>query len=147
SLIEVELKRRHDLIPALVSTLTGLREHEASLQTALASLRAQQAATPPGVTGPDFQGLAASLRVVAENYPELKTQAEFARLHTELVTTEQRVALARTYYNDTATYFATRLEQVPDRWVARLGRMQPAPLLAASDFERAEVRVHFADGE
>lgn len=147
SLIEVELKRRHDLIPALVGTLTGLREHEASLQTALARLRAQQAATPPGVAGPDFQGLAASLRVVAENYPELKTQAEFARLHTELVTTEQRVALARTYYNDTATYFATRLEQVPDRWVARLGRMQPATLLAASDFERAEVRVRFADGE
>jgi len=85
------------------------------------------------------------LRAVVEKYPELKTQSEFARLQTELVTTEQRVALARTYYNDTATHFATRLEQVPDRWVARLGRMQPAPLLAASDFERAAVHVRLAD--
>ncbi len=146
SLIEVELKRRHDLVPALVNTLGGLRTHEASLQTALAQLRAQQTATPPGVAGPDFHGLAASLRVVAERYPQLTAQPEFSRLHTELVTTEQRIALARTYYNDTATHFTTRLEQVPDRWVARLGRMQPAPLLAASDFERAEVRVQFADG-
>lgn len=147
SLIEVELKRRHDLIPALVATLDGLRAHEQTVQTALARLRAQSVATPPGVAGPDFQGLAASLRVVGESYPELKAQPNFARLHAELVTTEQRVALARTYYNDTATHFATRLERVPDRWVARLGRMQPAPLLAASDFERAEVRVHFADGD
>ncbi len=146
SLIEVELKRRHDLIPALAGALAGLRAHETSLQTALAQLRAQQAATPPGVAGPDFHGLASSLRAVAEGYPELSAQPEFSRLHTELVTTEQRIALARTYYNDTATHFATRLEQVPDRWVARLGRMQPAPLLAASDFERAEVRVQFADG-
>ncbi|MBI2513341.1 MAG: LemA family protein [Opitutae bacterium] len=147
SLIDVELKRRHDLIPALVAALDGLRAHEQTVQTALARFRAQSVATPPGVAGPDFQGLAASLRVVAENYPELKTQPNFARLHAELVTTEQRVALARTYYNDTATHFATRLERVPDRWVARLGRMQPAPLLAASDFERAEVRVRFADGD
>jgi len=145
SLIEVELKRRHDLIPSLVRVLDGLRGHEQALQTALARLRAQGAATPPGVTGPDFQGLAASLRAVAESYPTLKTQPEFSRLQAELVTTEQRVALARTYYNDTATHFATRLEQVPDRWVARLGRMRPAALLAASDFERAEVRVRFAD--
>lgn len=147
SLIEVELKRRHDLIPALAGALDGLRAHEQTVQAALARLRAQNAATPPGVTGPDFQGLAAPLRAVAENYPQLKAQPEFARLHAELVTTEQRVALARTYYNDTATHFATRLERVPDRWVARLGHMESAPLLAASDFERAEVRVRFADGD
>lgn len=145
SLIEVELKRRHDLIPALVRVLDGLSTHEQSLQSAVALLRAQQTATAPGVAGPEFGGLAATLRAVVEKYPELKTQPEFARLQTELVTTEQRVALARTYYNDTATHFATRLEQVPDRWVARLGRMQPAPLLAASDFERAAVHVRLAD--
>lgn len=146
SLIDVELKRRHDLIPALVRVLDGLRTHEQSLQTALAHLRAQQAATPPGVVGPDFGGLAATLRSVAEKYPELKTQREFSRLQTELVTTEQRIALARTYYNDTATHFATRLQRVPDGWVARLGRMQPAPLLAAGDFERAAVPVRLAEG-
>ncbi len=144
SLIDVQLKRRHDLIPGLVATLTALRDHEASLQTALAALRAQATATPPGVAGPDHHGLARELRVVAERYPELKSAPEFRRLADDLVATEQRLALTRSYYNDIATHFATRLEIVPDRWVAALARMQPAPLLGAADFERAAVTVDFA---
>lgn len=143
SLIDVQLKRRHDLIPALVAALGGLREHEATVQTALAAARAQALATPPGIDGPDYQGLARSLRAVGERYPELNAAPAFRRLHDELVQTEQRIALARSYYNDIATHFATRLEQVPDRWVAALGRMQPRPLLGAADFERAAVSVDF----
>jgi hypothetical protein len=65
-------------------------------------------------------------------------------LHRELVETEQRIALARTYYNDIATHYATRLEIVPDRFVARLRGLRPEPLLAAADFERAPVEVKFA---
>lgn len=78
-----------------------------------------------------------ALRAVVEKYPELIAQESFARLQRELVETEQRIALARTYYNDIATQFATRLEQVPDRWVARLGAMRPEALLQAEGFERA----------
>lgn len=141
SLIDVQLKRRHDLIPALVAALGALRDHEATVQTALAAARAQALATPPGVDGPDYQGLARSLRVVNERYPELSAAPAFRRLHDELVQTEQRIALARSYYNDIATQFATRLERVPDRWVSALGRMQPQPLLGAADFERAAVTV------
>jgi hypothetical protein len=144
SLVDVQLKRRHDLIPGLVAACAGLAGHEASTQTALASLRAQQQATPPGVAGPDFTGLAGPLRAVIEDHPDLVAQEGFARLHRELVATEQRVALARTYYNDIATAFATRLERIPDRWVARLGRMRPPPLLGATDFERASVPLNFA---
>jgi hypothetical protein len=62
-------------------------------------------------------------------------------LHRELVTTEQRIALARGYYNDIATNYATRLERVPDCWVARLRTLMPEPLLAAAEFERAAVPV------
>ena len=58
--------------------------------------------------------------------------------------TEQRIALARAYYNDIATEFANRLEIVPDRWVAGLVHMQPEPLFQATDFERAAVKVDFA---
>lgn len=144
SLIDVQLKRRHDLIPGLVATLTALRDHESSVQTALAALRTQATATPPGVAGPDHHGLARELRAVAERYPELKTAPEFRRLADELIATEQRLALARAYYNDIATHFATRLEIVPDRWVAALVAMKPAPLLGAADFERAPVVVDFA---
>jgi hypothetical protein len=141
SLIEVQLKRRHDLIPRLVAVVAGVKDHEAQVQTALAALRAQAMATPIGVAGPDFTGLAVSIRAVAEAYPELKAQESFAALQNQLVETEQRVALARAYYNDIATQWATRLEIIPDRWVAALGSMKPEPLLVASDFERAAVNV------
>lgn len=144
SLIDVQLKRRHDLIPRLVSTLAAWRGHEAETQAALAALRTQAIATPPGVAGPDYHGLARSVTAVVERYPELGAAPGFRKLHEELVRTEQRIALARAYYNDIATQFATRLEQVPDRWVAALGRMKPAPLLGAEDFERAPVRVDLA---
>lgn len=144
SLVEVQLKRRHDLIPSLVATLTALRDHESTVQTALAALRAQATATPPGVAGPDHQGLARELRAVVERYPELRSAPEFRRLADELISTEQRIALARAYYNDIATQFATRLEILPDRWVAALARMKAPPLLGAADFERAPVSVDFA---
>ncbi len=141
SLIDIQLKRRHDLIPQLTSVVSALGTHEKEVQAAVAALRTQAQATAPGVSGPDFAGVSATLRVVVEAYPQLVTQEAFAKLHRELVDTEQRIALARTYYNDIATHFATRLERVPDRWVAGLVRMRPEPLLAAEDFERAAVKI------
>lgn len=145
SLIDVQLNRRHDLIPGLVAVVSSLAGHEQDTQTALAALRAQATATPPGASGADYGGLAATLRFVVEKYPSLTAQESFARLHRALVETEQRVALARTYYNDIATHFATRLEQVPDCWVAKLGALRPEPLLSAENFERASVSVKFAE--
>jgi hypothetical protein len=145
SLIDVQLKRRYDLIPRLVETVAALRTHEATTQTALAAMRNQLAATPPGVSGPDFSGCAPSLRAVVEAYPNLKTDAAFLALQQQLIETEQRVALARAYFNDIATFFNTRLEIFPDRWLAALGGMQPQALLAAADFERAAVQVKLAE--
>ncbi len=145
SLVDVQLKRRHDLIPRLVETVAALRTHEASVQTAVATLRTQLSATAPGVAGPDFAGCAPTLRGVVEAYPDLKSDAAFLALQRELVETEQRIALARAYYNDMATFLATRLQIVPDRWIAALGGMRPEPLLAAADFERAPVAVKLAE--
>lgn len=144
SLIDVQLKRRHDLIPRLSAILSGLSAHEKDVQTAVTQLRTQNQATAPGAAGPDFAGLAGTLRMVAEKYPAITAQPGFAALQTELVQTEQRIALARSYYNDIATEFANRLEIVPDRWVAGLVNMQPEPLFQATDFERAAVRVNLA---
>ena len=145
SLIDVQLKRRYDLIPRLVETVAALRTHEATTQTALAAMRNQLAATPPGVSGPDFSGCVPSLRAGVEAYPNLKSDSAFLALQQQLIETEQRVALARAYFNDIATFFNTRLEIVPDRWLAVLGRMQPQALLAAADFERASVQVKLAE--
>jgi hypothetical protein len=97
------------------------------------------------VSGPDFSGCAPTLRAVAEAYPNLKTDAAFLALQRQLVETEQRIALARSYFNDIATYLNTRREIIPDRWIAALGGVQPQALLAAEDFERAAVAVKLAD--
>ncbi|MBI3881025.1 MAG: LemA family protein [Verrucomicrobia bacterium] len=145
--VDVQLKRRHDLIPNLVGVVTGLRDYERNLQTQVAELRAQQAATPPGVAGPDFHKLAPTLLAVTERYPELKSQESFAQLQQELINTESRIALARGYFNEIATHYNTRLEVVPDRFIAALGGLQPQALMMAEAFERAPVEVEFADGE
>jgi hypothetical protein len=81
------------------------------------------------------------LRAVVEAYPDLKSNAAFLALQKQLSETEQRIALARAYFNDIATFYNTRLAIIPDRWIAALGRMRPQALLAAADFERATVSV------
>jgi hypothetical protein len=144
SLIDVQLKRRHDLLPALSATVTALSSHEREVQTLVTDLRAQSQATRPGTAGPDHDGLSPELRMVVEKFPELKAHEGFTALQRELVTTEQRIALARAYYNDIATHYATRLEIIPDRWIASLRKLTPEPLLAATRFERANVEVNLA---
>ncbi len=143
--LDVQLKRRHDLIPNLVQVVKGLRDHESSLQTELAELRSQREATGPGEPGADFHGLGNIVIGIAERYPELKAQESFLELQRELVNTEQRIALARGYFNEIATFYNTRLEIVPDRFIAQIARLQPQALLAAADFERAPVEVKFAE--
>ncbi len=144
SQVDVQLKRRHDLIPNLVKVVEGYRAHESETQRVVTELRGQAEATPPGVSGPDFKGIAPVLRAVIERYPELKASESFLRLQRALVDTEQRIALARDYYNDIATFYNTRLEIVPDRFVAGLARLHPATLMSAADFERAPVQVNLA---
>jgi hypothetical protein len=145
SQVEIQLKRRDDLIPHLVALIESYSTHERETQIVLAELRAQTEATPPGMAGSDFKGLAPLLRIVTEKYPELKANSSFLNLQRNLVDTEQRIALARDYYNDTATFFNTRLEIVPENLVAILAGLDQSALMLASDFERAPIIVHLAD--
>ena len=139
--VDVQLKQRNDLIPKLVQTVEGFRAHESQVQTLVADLRAQLAATPPGVAGPDFRGLAPELRLVMEGYPELKASNHFLGLQQALTEAEQRIALARDYFNGVAAFYNIRLAIIPDRFVAALAGLRPQPFLRATDFERAEVQV------
>lgn len=141
SQVDVQLKRRFDLIPRLEGVLQGMQSHERTVLEGVAALRTQREATPPGVAGPDFQALGGRLSVVVERYPDLKANEGFRRMHQELADTEQRIALARGYYNEIATHYNTAIEVVPERFVAALTGMRPRPLLAAGDFERAPVQV------
>jgi len=144
SLVDVQLKRRNDLIPNLVSVVQGMSDHERGVQTEIAALRAQLEATPPGVAGPNFHACTRLLRAVEEKYPQLRAQDSFLGLQRHLTDTEQRIALARGYFNDIATYYNTRLERIPDRFVRPLARLCPQPLLAANDFERASLPIALA---
>jgi hypothetical protein len=143
--VDVQLKRRQDLIPRLVRVVAGLRDHERTVHAQLAALRAQAAATAPGEAGPDPQGCVPALLAIVERYPELKADEAFGRLQQALIDTEQRIALARAYYNDIATFHNTRLQTVPDRYLAALGGLRPRGLIGATGFERAPVAVNLAD--
>jgi hypothetical protein len=142
--VDVQLKRRHDLIPILVNAVSGLRDYERTVQTELAALRTQLGATAPGTPGPDAAATLPLVRAIVEKYPELKASESFLGLQSQLSETEQRIALARSYFNDIATFYNTRLQVVPDRFVARMGALQPQALMAAADFERAPVQVTLA---
>ena len=144
SQVDVQLKRRHDLIPNLVQTVEGYRAYESETQRLLTELRMQAEATPQGVAGPDFKGIAPMLRVTIERYPDLKASESFLRLQQALVDAEQRIALARDYFNDIATFYNTRLGIVPDRFVAGLARLHSQTLMSAADFERAPIQVKLA---
>jgi len=129
SLIDVQLKRRSDLIPPLVSSLKGLRDYESKVQTEIATLRSQSM----GAT--QVSALAPGLKAVIEKYPELKANESFNALMKNLTETEDRIALARNYSNDITTFYNTRLERIPDRFVAQIVAMQPASLFVAQGFE------------
>ncbi len=142
--VDIELKRRNDLIPNLVQVVEGYSAHEGKLQELVATMRQQLTATPPGVAGPDYAGFIPTLRAAVESYPDLKASDLFLKLQNELSGTEQRIALARDYFNQIVTFYNTRLEIIPDTWLAKLMRLKPQTLMGAADFERAPVQVDLA---
>ncbi|MFA5629469.1 MAG: LemA family protein [Dehalococcoidales bacterium] len=145
SQVDIQLKRRHDLIPNLVSAVEGYRGYEADIQCLLGELRTQGRAPASEEDSADFKGVAPLFNIIIECYPELKASQNFLHLQKELSSTEQRIALARDYYNEIATYYNTRLEVIPDRFVAFIAGLRPRTLTDAADFERAPVQVKLAE--
>lgn len=139
SLVDIQLKRRYDLIPNLVNVASSLNEHEREVQTEVANLRNQMGGTEQ--SGSHAHAVGNRLIAVSEAHPELKANGAFTNLQNNLIDTEQRIALARSYYNDMATFYNTRLTIVPDRVLAALGGLKPRDLMSAADFERAPVKV------
>ena len=136
SLIDIQLKRRADLIPPLVACVQGFRAHEAFVQALVAALRAQAAGAAPSALAP-------MLAAVVERHPDLRALESFDELRRNLVETEDRIALARAYYNNIATFYNIRLERVPDRYVAGILDLRPEALFQAEGFERQPHRIAF----
>ncbi len=115
--IEVQLARRSDLIPNLVETVKGYAKHEQSVLEAVTNARAHiQQANGVGATAVAdavLTGALNNLMVVAENYPDLKASTNFLQLQEELTTTENKIAFARQYYNESVRALNTAIVMVP----------------------------------
>jgi len=147
--IDVQLKRRHDLIPNLVDTVKGYMSFERSTLEAVISAR-NKAVSAQGVgqtakaEGELSQALG-RLFALTENYPELKSSANVLQLQEELTSTENKIGFARQLYNDVATQYNTRQAQFPTSLVAGLAKASPSELWEIEDAaERAVPRVNLS---
>ena len=157
--IDVQLKRRYDLIPNLVETAKGYMKHERETLEAVVQARNQALAAARlaggAVGSPDamrqlnqsegvLNGAMHRLMLVVERYPELKADKNMALLQEEITSTENKVAFARQAYNDAATAYNTRREVFPANVLAGLFGFQAATRFEiAQDAEREAPRVQF----
>ena len=132
--IDVQLKRRHDLIPNLVNTVKGAMNFERSTLEAVISARnkaisasSQGVAATAKAEGELSQALG-RLFALSENYPELKSSQNVLQLQEELTSTENKIGFSRQLYNDVATQYNTKQMQVPTSLVAGLAKASPAEL-------------------
>ena len=135
--IDVQLKRRHDLIPNLVNTVKGSMEFERDTLTAVmeARSRAMTAAGPADASRKEGELTQALGRLfaVAENYPQLKSSENVKMLQEELASTENKIGFARQFYNDIATKYNTARETFPSNVIANNFNFTPAELFQITD--------------
>jgi LemA protein len=145
--VDVQLKRRHDLVPNLVEVVRGYAGHERQTLTAVTTARAQaldanslaeQAGAENALTG-----ALKTLFAVAESYPDLKASQNFAELQEELATTENRIAYSRQYYNDAVLTYSNAIQTVPANIVAGMGGFTAREYFQAPGEERGPVQVRF----
>jgi len=146
--IDVQLKRRHDLIPNLVETVKGYAKHESGTFEKVTQARANAlAAQTPGEKAEAenaLMGTLKSLFAVAENYPDLKAATNFSQLQTDLRDTEDKIQAARRYYNGNVRDFNTKIEIFPNNVVAGMLSFKKYEYYeVANATERENVEVKF----
>ncbi|PWJ26712.1 LemA protein [Branchiibius hedensis] len=148
--VDVELKRRHDLIPNLVNTVQGYAQHESgTLQDVMKARSAAMNAGSPheaaAAEGELSQALG-RLIAVSEAYPDLKANQNFIALQNELTATEDRIASARRYYNANVRELNTKIETVPSKFFAGMAGATRADYFEAEDAALETPNVQFGPG-
>jgi LemA protein len=145
--IDVQLKRRHDLIPNLVETVKGYAAHEKGTFENIAKFRSQaMQATSPGdkaLAENQLTGALKSLFAVAENYPQLKASEEFTQLQGSLNQTEDVIQNARRYYNAVVRDFNTKIQSFPTNILAGMFGFQQRQFFEVEAADREPVAVKF----
>jgi len=135
--IDVQLKRRHDLIPNLVETAKGYMAHEKDTLEGVIKAR-QQAVDAKGLENKQqaenfLSGTLRSLFAVTERYPDLKADRQMMQLHEELTSTENKIAFSRQYYNDEVGRLNTTIQTFPDNMVAGMFNFGKAEFFELED--------------
>jgi LemA protein len=147
SQIDVQLKRRHDLIPNLIETVKGYAAHERGTFEAVTNARANAM----NAQGPAEQaqaenvltGALKSLFAVAEAYPDLKASRNFLALQEELTSTEDKIAYARQFYNDSVLDYNTRIQTFPGVLIAGMFKFNKRDFFDAEPGDTEPVQVQF----
>jgi LemA protein len=135
--VDVQLKRRYDLIPNVVETVKGYAAHERdTLEAVVTARNAAQAAEGPAQQAEAENVLTGALRrlfALAESYPELRAAPNFAELQTQLAETENRIAVARQIYNDSVLSYNNAVQTVPTNLVAGVAGFRTRPFFEAGE--------------
>ena len=146
--VDVQLIRRHDLVPSLVTAVQAYAGHEQAVLATVTELRGQaMAAQAPGTLGAIESALEQGIgRLLAlkEAYPDLKASENFAQLQRDLVQVEEQLQYARRFYNGAVRDLNDAVQRVPDLFVARVGGFDNAEFFQADDAGRAAVKVELA---
>jgi LemA protein len=147
SQIDVQLQRRHDLIPNLVETVKGYAAHERETLERVVQARNQAvSAQGPAAQGQAENVLTGALRqlfAVAEAYPDLKANQNFLNLQEELTSSEDRVAYARQFYNDTVLKYNNKIQTIPSNVIAGMFSFQEREYFEGEEEARTVPRVQF----
>ena len=148
SQIDVQLKRRHDLIPNLVETAKGYMKHERETFDSITRARSQ-AVSASGVANQakaegELSGALSRFMLVVENYPDLKANQNFLALQEELTSTENKVGFSRQAYNDQVQAFNIKIESVPSNIIAAMFNFKQAEFFEIEvQAEREAPKVQF----